>query len=137
MEVTITENEKQTIKWAKKFIKNKTNEVICLKGKMGSGKTVIVRGFAKAFKIKELVTSPTFNLVHHYEGKTSVYHFDLYRLSSEDELLNTGFYEYIQKPGIKVFEWPKDFNIFPENRYDIEIEILDYEKRKITARKVL
>ncbi len=131
MKEYISNSEKQTKKWAKKFINKNKNSIILLDGDMGAGKTVIVRGFANALGIETPVTSPTFTLINEYPGNTPLYHFDLYRLESPDELYNLGLDEYLQKIGVKVFEWASKFDIFPQKSINIKIEIINQTKRII------
>lgn len=135
MEEIITKSTEHTLKWAKNYANKLKDAVICLNGDMGAGKTVIVRGIAQGLGIDTPVTSPTFTLINEYPGEIPLYHFDLYRLHSEDELFNLGLEEYLEKPGIKIFEWASRFDIFPENRHELEINILDYNCRKIILRR--
>lgn len=93
--------------------------VICLSGGLGAGKTAFVRGFARAFGIKKGVSSPTFTLMHRYDGIVSLKHYDLYRLSDFDELLDIGFEDEIES-GISLIEWPDDFMEFmPPDRISV------------------
>ena len=96
-------------------------KVICLFGDLGAGKTAFVRGFASAFGI-ERVASPTFTLMHRYENAGArLNHYDLYRLSDPDELLDIGFEEEIET-GISLIEWPDSFmDCMPGDRIDIKI----------------
>ena len=95
--------------------------VICLEGDLGAGKTLFVQSFARTLGVEGEVTSPTFNLMNIYEGICPIYHFDLYRLESEEELDDIGFYEYTEEPeGIVVIEWPDKF---PESLPDDYVEI--------------
>lgn len=84
--------------------------VLCLEGDLGAGKTLFVQSLARTLGVEGDVTSPTFNLMNVYEGICRIYHFDLYRLESEEELEDIGFYEYTEEPeGIVVIEWPDKF----------------------------
>lgn len=95
--------------------------VICLKGDLGAGKTAFTRGFAKAFGIEKGVSSPTFTLMHRYDGNETVNHYDLYRISDFDELLDIGFEEEIEK-GFSLIEWADEFMEFmPSDRIVISI----------------
>ena len=90
--------------------KIKAGLVLCLEGDLGAGKTLFVQGIAKELGVIEEVTSPTFSLMNIYEGRYSIYHFDLYRLESSDELENIGFYEYSQREDdVVIIEWPDRF----------------------------
>ncbi len=95
--------------------------VVCLDGDLGAGKTLFVQNVVKMLGIEEGVTSPTFNLMNVYEGFCRVYHFDLYRLETAEELDDIGFYEYTEEPdGIVFIEWSDKF---PEELPDDYIAI--------------
>ncbi len=95
--------------------------VICLKGDLGAGKTAFARGFAKAFGIERGVCSPTFTLMHRYDGRETINHYDLYRLTDFEELLDIGFEETVES-GISLIEWPDDFMPYmPADRTVISI----------------
>ncbi|MBE0598943.1 MAG: tRNA (adenosine(37)-N6)-threonylcarbamoyltransferase complex ATPase subunit type 1 TsaE [Desulfuromonadales bacterium] len=81
--------------------------VVLLVGDLGAGKTCLVKGLARGFGISEQepVTSPTFTLLNIYAGRSPLFHFDLYRLSQEEDLLDLGFDEYLQAEGVTVVEW--------------------------------
>lgn len=91
------------------------NGVIALYGPMGMGKTAFVRGLAFGFNINEGVCSPTFAIVHEYSGDKTLYHFDMYRVTSWEDLYSTGFFDYIDT-GILVIEWSENIEAaIPEN----------------------
>lgn len=95
--------------------------VICLYGDLGAGKTAFTRGFARHFGIKKGVSSPTFIIMHCYNGSETINHYDLYRLTDYDELIDIGFEEQIEH-GISLIEWPDNFTDFlPENRIEVII----------------
>jgi len=81
--------------------------LLLLSGDLGAGKTCFVRGLARGLDVAadEPVTSPTYALMHHYQGRHDLYHFDLYRLSGWGDLLEIGFDEYIESGKIIVVEW--------------------------------
>lgn len=103
--------------------------VICLDGELGSGKTVFVKGFAKALGINETITSPTFSLVkEYYDGELPLFHMDVYRL--DDTNKDFGFDDYINQDGVCIIEWPEMIeNQLPEERLDIKIKVIDDETR--------
>ena len=105
------------------------NMVICLDGELGSGKTVFVKGFAKALGIEENITSPTFNIIKEYlNGELPLYHMDVYRLDEVDEDL--GIKDYYNKGGVTIIEWSdliKDS--LPEERLEIVFKIVDENTR--------
>lgn len=83
----------------------KPGDVICLSGDLGTGKTALTSGIAKALDINSYITSPTFTLVNEYEGRIPLYHFDVYRIADPDEMFDIGFDEYINGEGITIIEW--------------------------------
>lgn len=101
----------------------KDNLVICLEGDLGAGKTLFTQSLCKALQVKEVVTSPTFNLMNVYEGKKRVYHFDLYRLEQPEDLEEIGFYEYTDvEDEVVIIEWPDRFlEYMPEDYLYLQI----------------
>lgn len=98
--------------------------VICLDGDLGAGKTLFVQSFANTLGVTGEVTSPTFSLMNVYEGVCRIYHFDLYRLESEEELEDIGFYEYTDEPeDIVLIEWASKFpEALPEDYLEVRID---------------
>lgn len=103
--------------------------VICLNGELGSGKTVFVKGFAKALEVKEAITSPTFSLIKEYsDGEMPLYHMDLYRL--ENNKNDIGLLDYFNKEGICLIEWAEMLEEdLPEERLDITFKVIDEDTR--------
>ena len=103
--------------------------VICLNGELGSGKTVFVKGFAKALGIKETITSPTFSLVKEYhEGEMPLFHLDVYRMEDSNE--NIGLNDYLNQDGVCIIEWPEMIEEqLPEERLDVTIKVIDDDVR--------
>ena len=109
----------------------KGTEEIALFGDLGAGKTAFTRGLCRGLDVKDDVSSPTFALVNAYRGKFPVYHFDMYRITSADDLFAIGFYDYAGS-GVLVIEWSE--NIESELEPDaIRIRILktDNENERI------
>ena len=106
-------------------------EVIALFGGLGMGKTAFTRGLCSALGINEGVSSPTFALVNEYSGKFKVYHFDMYRVDTWDDLYSTGFFDYIGN-GILVIEWSENIEgALPENTVRITINRGDSDNQRI------
>ena len=103
--------------------------VICLNGELGSGKTVFVKGFAKALGIQETITSPTFSLVKEYhEGELPLFHMDVYRM--EDSKENFGLDDYLNQDGVCIIEWPEMIEEqLPEERLDVKVKVIDDDVR--------
>ncbi len=119
----VSENADETRKIAAAFAKKlKAGDVVCLDGDLGAGKTVFVSGIVKALGFTGYISSPTFALMNEYAARLPVYHFDVYRIQTEDELLDTGFDEYLFGDGVCIIEWAdKISGILPEGRYEVTI----------------
>lgn len=109
-------------------------DVVAFRGDLGMGKTCFTKGLAKGLGYEGDVTSPTFALINEYiGGKYNLYHFDMYRISSWDELYSSGFFEYIEEGGIIAAEWSENIeNALPESTVYVEIKALGENEREIT-----
>lgn len=105
--------------------------IIALDGELGAGKTTFIRAFCSELGIPaEQVTSPTFVLIHEYEGSIPVYHFDAYRLRDSDEFLDLGVDEYLYGNGICLIEWAQRVaDVLPVDRVSIRISIRSDHER--------
>jgi len=111
----------------------KAGDIISLTGDLGAGKTCFTQGLAEGLRIKERITSPTFNLIKEYKNAISLYHFDVYRLNSIDELYDLGYEEYFYGEGISIIEWgDKIKSLLPDSLLEIEFHrMLDDNVREI------
>lgn len=128
-------SEEDTKKLAELAGKNiKEGITLALIGDLGAGKTFFSKHLAKTLGAKEEVTSPTFNIMNIYEGICPIYHFDLYRIETYEQLEDIGFYEYTESnEGICLIEWADKFNDeLPENAVEVNFEKLDKNSRNIT-----
>ena len=83
--------------------------VVAFTGDLGAGKTAFISGMARGLGIEEWVTSPTFTIVNEYEGgRLPLFHFDMYRLGSSDELFHIGWEDYLSRGGICAVEWSEN-----------------------------
>ncbi|NCC87325.1 MAG: tRNA (adenosine(37)-N6)-threonylcarbamoyltransferase complex ATPase subunit type 1 TsaE [Clostridia bacterium] len=123
MNTFFSHNSAQTEQIGKKLAsKLKAGDVVALFGGLGMGKTAFVRGIAKGLSISADVSSPTFALVHDYEGNPSLYHFDMYRVSTWEDLSTTGFFDYLDLNGILAVEWSENIETaLPKNCIHVEI----------------
>ncbi|MDO4563188.1 MAG: tRNA (adenosine(37)-N6)-threonylcarbamoyltransferase complex ATPase subunit type 1 TsaE [Clostridia bacterium] len=109
-------------------------QVICLIGELGAGKTAFARGFVRAFGINKGVCSPTFTIMHRYEGEKTIDHYDLYRINSVEELEETGFFEQIEH-NISLVEWADMFlNNMPSESIFIRITKGERDDDRIITR---
>lgn len=83
----------------------RAGDVFCLSGDLGAGKTVLAKGFGKGLGVKKEITSPTFTILNEYNGRVPFYHFDVYRITSPDDMEDTGFEDYLYGEGICLIEW--------------------------------
>lgn len=91
--------------------------VVCLSGDLGAGKTHLTKGIAAGLGVVDYVTSPTYTLINEYVGVRPLYHFDVYRLESSDELNELGYSEYFYGDGVTVIEWADIIlEALPKNR---------------------
>ena len=112
------ENEEQTKDIGYKLGQLVTpKSVICLIGDLGAGKTTMTQSLAKALEVDDYITSPTFTIVNEYEGRMPLYHFDVYRIGSSDEMYDIGFDEYIDGEGVCIIEWANLIEDILPNEY--------------------
>lgn len=106
-------------------------EVIAMFGDLGAGKTAFTRGLASGLSFDYGVSSPTFAIVNEYNGKFNIYHFDMYRITSEDDLYSTGYYDYLDN-GIVIIEWSENIEYaLDDNAIRITIKKTDDENHRI------
>ena len=138
METYVSNSLAETENFAREIAERvKESKFLALYGGMGMGKTAFVRGLVKALapECLDLVHSPTFAIVNEYRGnEVNLFHFDLYRLTDEDDLYSTGFYDYIDQDGITITEWSELFEeSIPENALKIKIEPYGEGGRRFTV----
>lgn len=97
-------------------------DVLAFTGSLGMGKTAFTRGLARGLGCRGRVTSPTFTIVNEYEGKTPLFHFDMYRLGSSEELFDIGWDDYLARGGVCAVEWSERVeDALPEGTISIDI----------------
>ncbi len=108
--------------------------VIAFRGDLGAGKTAFTRGLARGLGCSELVTSPTYTIVNEYlTGRLPLFHFDMYRLASSDDLWDIGWEDYLERGGICAVEWSENVADAMENAIFVTIEKTGEESRRITV----
>ena len=96
--------------------------VVAYRGGLGMGKTAFTRGLARGLGCRGRVTSPTFTIVNEYNGDTPLFHFDMYRLGSEDELFDIGWEDYLTRGGVCAVEWSERVDgALPEDTVFVDI----------------
>ena len=106
--------------------------VIAYRGDLGAGKTAFTRGLARGLGVQEGVTSPTYTIVNEYlGGRMPLFHFDMYRLGSEDELFDIGWDDYLDRGGVCAVEWSENVWGAMEDAVVVTITRLDENTRKI------
>lgn len=109
-------------------------DVVALYGDLGAGKTAFVRGLSKGLGVTGRVSSPTFTIVNEYPGPIPLFHFDMYRLGSSDELFEIGWEDYLVRGGICAVEWSENVeDAFYPDTIRVHIEKLEDSCRVITA----
>ena len=111
----------------------KPGTVIAYRGDLGAGKTAFTRGLARGLGSKEMVTSPTYTIVNEYlGGRLPLFHFDMYRLASSDDLWDIGWEDYLDRNGVCAVEWSENVADAMEDPISITIEKLGEDSRRIT-----
>ena len=107
--------------------------VIAYRGDLGAGKTAFTRGLARGLGYKESVTSPTYTIVNEYlGGRLPLFHFDMYRLGSADDLWDIGWEDYLDRGGVCAVEWSENVQEAMEGAISVSIAKLDENTRRIT-----
>ncbi len=121
-----TYNEQETIGAGNRFAGMlRSGDVVACYGDLGSGKTRFIKGVCEALRVRDHVASPTFTLINVYRAPSlRIFHFDLYRITSSNELFDLGFEEYMNGDGICLIEWAEKADSFlPPERYDVHFRL--------------
>ena len=131
----ITKSEKETQEAGEKLVQTLApGSVVAMYGDLGAGKTAFVRGMTRGLGINFPVSSPTFNVVNEYPGKVPLFHFDMYRLGSADELFDIGWDDYLERGGICAVEWSENVEeAFEPGTVKVTITKLGDTEREITV----
>lgn len=137
MKTYVSSSESDTSRIAREFARKlKGGDVVAFTGGLGAGKTFFTAEAVSELGVGEYVTSPTFAICNDY-GQTSsglhVYHFDMYRVLSEDSLYSTGYYDYLNDSAVLFIEWSENVaGYLPEDRITVAIETTGDSSRIIT-----
>ena len=108
-------------------------DIIAYRGDLGAGKTAFTRGLARGLGCREQVTSPTYTIVNEYlSGRLPLFHFDMYRLASSDDLWSIGWEDYLDRGGVCAVEWSENVDDAMENALWVTVESLGGDDRRIT-----
>ncbi|MDQ1272938.1 MAG: tRNA threonylcarbamoyladenosine biosynthesis protein TsaE [Planctomycetota bacterium] len=133
-----TSGMEETMRFGKKLgMLLSPGDVVALVGELGAGKTTLVKGIVQGLGVtdRRAVKSPTFSLVHTYEGRMPVYHFDAYRLEDTQEMLDIGSDEMISGDGVAIVEWAdKVSGCLPKEYLQITLTAVSAHERKIELR---
>ncbi len=133
MQKFVTENVNETELLGEKLAKTlKGGTVVAFFGGLGMGKTAFTRGLARGVKAQRDVSSPTFAIVNDYGGEPPLYHFDMYRVESWDDLYSSGFFDFYENGGILAVEWSENIeNALPENTIRVEFQRGEHDTQRI------
>lgn len=130
----ITKSPEETERLGERLGKSlRGGEVIAYLGDLGAGKTAFTRGLARGLGISMRVTSPTYTIVNEYTGgRLPLFHFDMYRLGSSDELFDIGWEDYLLRGGVCAVEWSENVSDAMEGAITVSIEKTGEDTRQIT-----
>lgn len=130
----ITHSPEETEKIGEALAKSlQPGTILAYLGDLGAGKTAFTRGLARGLGCKETVTSPTYTIVNEYlGGRLPLFHFDMYRLASSDDLWDIGWEDYLDREGVCAVEWSENVQDAMEDAVTVTIEKLGENTRRIT-----
>lgn len=131
----ISKSVQDTIEFAKEYASTlKEGDVVALIGDLGAGKTTFTKALCDALGYSGEVTSPTFTLVNEYQGRLKIYHFDMYRLNTPDEAIDSGLDEILRAgEGVCVVEWPQNLGrVLPKCKAIKITKIGEFERKFVT-----
>ncbi len=117
-----------------KIIPKIKNNILCLEGRMGSGKTTFIKSICTNLNVVDKISSPTFSLINEYKTINGdlIYHFDFYRIENKEEALNLGVEEYFYSPNLCLIEWASKIEtLIPENNHKLNLDYIDSKHRKL------
>ena len=131
----ITHSPEETEKIGEALAKSlQPGTILAYRGDLGAGKTAFTRGLARGLGCKETVTSPTYTIVNEYlGGRLPLFHFDMYRLASSDDLWDIGWEDYLDREGVCAVEWSENVQDAMEDAITVTIEKLGENTRQITS----
>ena len=130
----VTKSPEETKKLGEEVSKlARPGDLLAFYGELGAGKTCFIQGISQQLEVKDYVTSPSFTIINEYQGKIPIYHFDLFRLNTAEEILELGYEEYFYGEGLTVIEWAEKIEqLLPKEHLKIYIKFKDHYKRTIS-----
>ncbi len=132
MEITYSLSDLDNV--AARVISESKSSILLFEGEIGAGKTTLIKSMCKALGVNSRVSSPTFSLVNEYIAANQglIYHFDFYRIVHQEEVLDIGFEQYLERASWVFIEWPEKIgNLIPENSQKATIYRLNENDRKL------
>lgn len=123
---------------ASEIISQSSSKVLLFYGEMGVGKTTLIKSICKALESDDVISSPTFSLVNEYHTRNGapIYHFDFYRIESEEEALDIGVEDYFYSDAWCLIEWPNNIeNLLPLDATEIQLEYSGNGQRTIQLKQ--
>lgn len=105
-------------------------------GEMGAGKTTLIKALCRNLDVDDTTSSPTFSIVNEYQNTSGepVFHFDFYRINSEEEVMDMGYEDYFYSGSYCFIEWPEKIpNLLPEDAVKVSVEVVEHQKRRISV----
>lgn len=135
MRSIVTASAEETQSFAQELARLlRPDDILAFFGGLGMGKTTFVRGLVRGLGGQDEVSSPTFSLVHEYNTQPKLYHFDMYRVTSFDDLYSTGFFDYLDTGAILAIEWSENIEgALPDQAIRVRFERLEENRRRITV----
>ncbi|MBA7582250.1 tRNA threonylcarbamoyladenosine biosynthesis protein TsaE [subsurface metagenome] len=130
----ITKSPEETKNLGKEVSKlTKPGDILAFYGELGAGKTCFIQGISQGLEVKDYVTSPSFTIINEYQGKVPIYHFDLFRLDNDEDILELGYEEYFYGEGLTVIEWAEKIEqLLPKKHLKVDIKFKDRYQRTIS-----
>lgn len=118
---------------AEKLLAHSESDILLFYGKMGVGKTTLIKEICRQLEVKDMASSPSFGIVNEYQSPAGpVYHFDFYRIEDPQEAVDLGVDEYLYSGQKILIEWPEKISqLLPEDALKIYIEVEENQKRKL------
>ena len=135
----ITHSRAETVELGRKLAQHLTpGALVCFTGSLGAGKTAFTEGLAAGLDCTDPVSSPTFAIVNYYRGPRPLAHFDLYRITSQEDLETAGLYDYLDEGAVVAAEWSENFAglLALEHPVTVDIRRLEGDERAITIEGV-